>query len=109
MIYNWTKYDMNFEAVDPKTAISLAPAGWKPAEREYFKVQVTNLELLDQAGAYVHPAPEDVFVTGEHSYGLDHVVKSTRRGARWEFVLLLHKLVKSVYGPTKSFGAPYKA
>lgn len=115
MIYNWTPFvdgqnKIELSSIDVRAAKSLAPDDWKPAaDKEYFTAQVTNTHLVDPEGRYHHPSSDDVFVFGEDTYGLDHVVESTRRGARWDFKLLVHKLVKQVYAHPKSFGAPYKS
>lgn len=108
MIYNWSKFELEFHPIETKEAMRLTPDGWKPRSREYFVVDVTNVQLVTEGGSYAHPSPDDIFVTAEDTYGLDHIIQSTRRGARWEFKMLVHKLVKTVYAPPKSFNATHK-
>ena len=109
MIYNWSKFELQFHSITAKEAARAAPDGWKSqGSREYFVVDATNAQLVDESGVYAHPNPGDIFVVGDSTYGLDHIIKSTRQGACWNFKLLIHKLIKSTFAPPKTFGATHK-
>lgn len=112
MIFNWSPFigQIEFFPITLDRARQVAPKGWKPTrDREYLITEVTNKHFVDKGGAYTHPSPEDVFVFGEEAFGLDHVLQASRLAGQWNFKLLVHRLKKSVYGPTKSFGTPYDA
>lgn len=114
MIYNWTPFTeegelkIDFEELTTKEAKKVSPDDWKPdSDREYFTTSVTNKQLVDQDGRYRHPSKDDIFVFGEETYGLDHILESSRKGPRWDFKILVHKLKKTTYAVPKSFGIEF--
>lgn len=108
MIYNWNEARVLFDPTELKDISSKSSADWQgDSDRTYFTVKCSKKELVGSDGRYKHPTEGDVFIDGDDAYGMNFVLSSTRKGADWEFVLVLHKLVKHAVGVRKTFKAPF--